>query len=61
MGENGLKLVNEKFSFDSYIDDLEKMFATVKKETEPPTMMSGSIREESVVAPLADARGSLAV
>ncbi len=33
MGENGLKLVNEKFSFESYIDDLEKMFATVINET----------------------------
>jgi glycosyltransferase involved in cell wall biosynthesis len=35
MGENGLKLVNEKFSFESYIDDLEKMFATVISETQP--------------------------
>jgi glycosyltransferase involved in cell wall biosynthesis len=33
LGENGLKLVNEKFSFDSYIDDLEKMFGTVISET----------------------------
>jgi glycosyltransferase involved in cell wall biosynthesis len=49
MGENGLRLVNEKFSFDSYIDDLEKMFATVIKETEPHTLVSGSVREESVV------------
>lgn len=33
MGENGLKLVNDKFSFDNYIDDLEKMFSTVIAET----------------------------
>lgn len=41
MGENGLKLVNEKFSFDSYIDDLEKMFSTVIAETKhQPSYMS---------------------
>jgi glycosyltransferase involved in cell wall biosynthesis len=60
MGENGLKLVNEKFSFESYIDDLEKMFGTVIKETEPPTLMSGSVRE-SVVAPVANADSAIAV
>ncbi|MGZ4961450.1 MAG: glycosyltransferase family 4 protein [Limisphaerales bacterium] len=44
MGENGLKLVNEKFSFDSYIDDLEKMFATVIRETPPQPVTSSAYR-----------------
>ena len=44
MGENGLKLVNEKFSFDTYIDDLEKMFTTVIGETQPETVTSSAYR-----------------
>jgi glycosyltransferase involved in cell wall biosynthesis len=36
MGECGLRLVNEKFSFSSYIDDLEKMFETVIAERRTP-------------------------
>ena len=32
MGEAGLKLVSERYDFDSYIGDLEKMFATVIAE-----------------------------
>jgi glycosyltransferase involved in cell wall biosynthesis len=60
MGENGLKLVNEKFSFDSYIDDLEKMFATVIKETEPHTSVSDSVRKQSVVTPI-ETGGAVAV
>lgn len=52
MGENGLKLVNEKFSFDSYIDDLEKMFATVIAETKrQPTYVSEVSAVADVVAP----------
>jgi glycosyltransferase involved in cell wall biosynthesis len=44
MGESGLKLVNEKFSFDSYIDDLEKMFATVISETQREAVTSSAYR-----------------
>ena len=32
MGEAGLKLVSERYDFDGYIGDLEKMFATVIAE-----------------------------
>lgn len=32
MGEAGLKLVSERYDFESYIGDLEKMFATVIEE-----------------------------
>jgi glycosyltransferase involved in cell wall biosynthesis len=32
MGEAGLKLVRERYDFDGYIGDLEKMFAAVAAE-----------------------------
>jgi glycosyltransferase involved in cell wall biosynthesis len=56
MGENGLKLVNEKFSFDSYIDDLERMFSTIITETKKqPTYVSdvstvGEVAARSAIA-----------
>ncbi len=35
LGENGLKLVSERYDFDGYIRDLEQMFATVAGEHPP--------------------------
>ncbi len=35
MGEAGLKLVSERYDFEGYIGDLEKMFATVAAEKRP--------------------------
>jgi len=32
LGEAGLKLVSERYDFETYIGDLEKMFATVIAE-----------------------------
>lgn len=35
MGENGLKLVSERYDFDGYIGDLEQMFAEVAAHAAP--------------------------
>ena len=35
MGENGLKLVSERYDFDGYISDLEQMFSEVAQHAAP--------------------------